>query len=87
MEASDLRQSWRFRHTLNKPEGTTKARDSKKMLTYDVRSRNVYENKGNNDKMPDEKSAINSRYRRKFRVWGGQFALNCILGTVWKSVN
>ena len=30
----------------------------KKMLKRDVRSRNVYENKGNNDKMPDEKTDI-----------------------------
>jgi hypothetical protein len=30
----------------------------KKMLKKDVRSRNVYENKGNNDKMTDEKSDI-----------------------------
>jgi len=30
----------------------------KKMLKRGVRSRNVYENKGNKDKVPDEKSDI-----------------------------
>ena len=30
----------------------------KKMLEKDVRSRNVYENKGNTDKMPGKKSDI-----------------------------
>jgi hypothetical protein len=30
----------------------------KKMLENDVRSRNVYENKGNTDKMPGKKSDI-----------------------------
>jgi len=58
-EASGLHPSWRLRHTLNpQKESTYRDGPNKKMLINDVGSRNVYENKGNEDNMADEKSAI-----------------------------
>ena len=46
---------WHLTNTLAK---VGKGILQKKMLKKDVRSRNVYENKGNKDKVPDEKSDI-----------------------------
>jgi hypothetical protein len=52
----------------------------KKMLIYCVRSRNVYENKENIDKMPDQKSDILGKVKpvlQKISHLEGQFVLDC----------
>ena len=78
-EGSKFRPLWRIRRTFNKQKVTHGDQSTKKMLPSDVRSRNVYENKGNVDKMSDEKSDIFGNVRRilqKITDSEGQFAAN-----------
>src|SRR5208282_684140 len=57
-EGSNLRPLWRIRHALNRQEVKFGGWPTKKMLINAVRSRYVYENKENNDRMSDELSDI-----------------------------
>ncbi len=57
-EGSNLCPLWRLRHVLNKQRVTYGGCLTKKMLTYAVRSRYVYENKETHDRMSDEESDI-----------------------------
>jgi hypothetical protein len=78
-EGSNLRPLWRFRPALNKQKVTYVDQPTIKMLINDVGSRNVYENKGKIDIMPDEKSDIYvemTRIFQKFAGLEGQFAVN-----------
>jgi len=88
-EGSNLRPLWRIRRIFNKHKVTHGDGPIKKMLIYDVGSGNVYENKQNMDKMPDEISDIYvelARILQKIADSEGQFAVNsaCGAGFVWK---
>src|SRR5208283_4197235 len=57
MEDSHLRRLWRLTNMLAKiKDGALHGKNKK----YNVRSRNVYENKQNSDNMPDEKPDISA---------------------------
>jgi hypothetical protein len=78
-EGSNLRPLWRIRRILNKHKVTHGDPFTKKMLLSDVGSRNVYENKQDMDKMPDEKSDIYvevTRILQKIADSDGQVVLN-----------
>jgi hypothetical protein len=75
-QGSNLRPSWPFRHPKIKQEVTYGDWLKKKMLVYDVRSRNVYENKQNHDILSHEKSDIYvklTRILQKIADLEGQF--------------
>jgi hypothetical protein len=57
-QESDQCPSWRFFHPANKQNVAFGRWPEKKMLIYDERSWNVYENKGNADRMTDGMSDI-----------------------------
>jgi hypothetical protein len=68
MDARNLRPSGRLMKTPNAKKSSTKAGDGKVILSYFVRSRIVYENKGYNDTMSDEKSGICGKLTRILRT-------------------
>jgi hypothetical protein len=83
-EGSIFRPLWRFCHALNKQEVTYWDQPIKKMLINDVRSRKLYENKQNNDKMSDEMSDIYGNLTwilQKSADLEGQFGANSDFGT------
>jgi hypothetical protein len=76
IEGSNLRPAWRFGRILNKLKTQTGFGPQIKMLICDERSRNVYENKENYDKMPDEMSDIYGKVKpilQKIADLKGQF--------------
>ena len=78
MRESRLRPSWRRSDTSNDKKSLIGCSPEKKMLIYDDRSRYVYENKQNYDKMPGEMSDIFgkvTRFLQKIADFEGQFAL------------
>ena len=82
-EGSNLRPSWPFRRTLNKQKVRYGEWSTKKMLVYDVRSWNVYENKQNYDTLSHEKSDICvelTRILQKIVGLKGQFGVSSICG-------
>jgi len=83
LEGSNLCPLWRFRDAIKKQKVTRGDCLQKKMLIYDERSRNLYENKQNHDKMPDEMSDIYvemTRILQRIAGWEGQFAVNRVCG-------
>ena len=58
MEASNLRPLRQICRPLNKQKVSFEGTPGKRISFYRVRSRNVYENKGNVDKLPGEKAEI-----------------------------
>jgi len=81
LESPELRPSWRLLYP-SQQKVTSWTCLGKKMLIYSVRSRNVYENKGNKDKMPDEKSDSLGRVRpflQEITHLEGKFVLNCLV--------
>jgi hypothetical protein len=83
LDGSDLRPFWQFRHAGNRQAVTFADAPMKKMLLYDEKSRNVYENKQNRNKTPDEVSDIYvemTRILQKIAGFGRQFAVNGMLG-------
>ncbi|MGD0223785.1 MAG: hypothetical protein ABSF71_15755 [Terriglobia bacterium] len=83
-KASNLRPLRQIRHAFDNPKVTRGDGLEIKVLMYDVRSRNVYENKQNNDKIPDEKSDIYGKVTRilqKIAHLEGQFATNGAFAT------
>jgi hypothetical protein len=82
-EGSKFRPLWRIRRTFNKQKVTHGDQSTKKMLPSDVRSRNVYENKGSVDKMSAEISDIYvdvSPFLQKITDSEGQYAANGAFG-------
>jgi hypothetical protein len=82
-QAFNLRPSWPFRHALNKQEVRYGDWSTKKMLIYDDRSRNVYENKQNHDKLIHKESDIYVEMTwilQKIAGLEGQFAANSVCG-------
>jgi hypothetical protein len=80
MEEPNLRPVGRFGHPANKQEVTTSAQSAHKIKKYYVQSRNVYENNGNSDILPDEMSDIRvdtTWILRQIRICDGQFGLIC----------
>ena len=78
-EGSNLRPLWRILRISNKHKVTHGDQSTKKMLLSDIGSGNVYENKGNGDKMSDEKSDIFGNVRRilqKIADLEGQVVVN-----------
>ena len=64
MEASDRCPSWRFRRISKKTKCQLRGQSQKRILFFYVRSWNVYENKGKNDKKPDEIPDICAQLKR-----------------------
>ena len=85
-QGSNLRPLWRLRHALNKQKVTYGDWLKKKMLVYDVRSRNVYENKQNHDKLSHKKSDIYvelTRILQKIVGLKGQFGASGSFGALF----
>ncbi|MDR3675672.1 MAG: hypothetical protein P4N24_09295 [Acidobacteriota bacterium] len=84
MQESDLCPSWQFLHPSNKQNVAFGRWPEKKMLIYDERSWNVYENKGTIDKMTDQMSDILGNLTgilQNFPAFEGQFAGICAFDT------
>jgi hypothetical protein len=79
VEESSPRPAWRIRRPLNQQNVRTWRWSGRKNKKYNVRTRNVYENKENLDIMPDEKSDIYvdpTCILQKTAVLRGQFIPN-----------
>ena len=80
VQESDLCPSWRFFHPSNKQNVAFGRWPEKKMLIYDERSWNVYENKEKVDIMTDNVSDIYgnlTRILQNFPAFEGHFAGIC----------
>jgi len=79
MEASNRRPAWRLINPPNNKKSQTGHWPEKKMLIYDVRSRYVYDNKQNYDKLSDQKTDVYgkvTRFLQKIVHLEGQFVVN-----------
>jgi hypothetical protein len=78
-EGSNLRPLWRIRHVLNRQEVKSWGRPTKEILLNCDRSRNVYENKQNDDKMSPRNADISAEVKRvlqKIAGFEGQICRN-----------
>ncbi len=88
VEEINPRPAWRIRHTLNQQNATLGPPPPKKDVKNDERSRNVYENTRNNDKLSWQMSDIRVQLRpflQKIAVFKGHFVVKDALGTGLRS--